>query len=114
MEASHGVTEGFGLHRAKSIALYLSSKKVNRMEWPAQSADLNPIENVWGLLKQKLRKLHNFSKNEDELFETVSKLWNDLPDAYFQKLHACMSIRVQKVKTVKGRSTKYWSRKIFY
>ncbi len=84
------------------------------MEWSAQSADLNPIENVCGVLKQKLRKLRKFPKNEVEVFEIVSKLWNNLPDAYFQKLHVSMSIRVQKFKTVKGRSTKYWSRKIFY
>ncbi len=96
-----------GLHRANSIALWLSYKKINPMEWSAQSADLNPIENVCGVLKQKLRKLRKFPKNEVEVFEIVSKLWNNLPDAYFQKLHVSMSIRVQKFKTVKGRSTKY-------
>ena len=54
----HGGTESFvlqedncGPHRAKSIATYLFNEEVKRIKWPAQSSDLNCIENVRGLLK---------------------------------------------------------------
>ncbi len=57
--------------------------------------------------RRKRSKGQAMPKSEDELLETVSKLWNNLPDVYYQKLHASMSIRIQKVKTVKGCSTKY-------
>ena len=49
----HGGTDKFvlkedncGAHVAKSIATYLENEYIARMNWPAQSPDLNPIENV--------------------------------------------------------------------
>ena len=45
-----------GPHRAKSVNTYMYSASVNRMQGPAQSPDLNPIENMWGIMKQNLRK----------------------------------------------------------
>jgi len=32
-----------GPHRARSIATYLQNEEIERMIWPAQSPDLNPI-----------------------------------------------------------------------
>jgi len=41
-------------HKAKSVIDYMSSKDLNPISWPPYSPDLNPIENIWAVLKQKL------------------------------------------------------------
>lgn len=95
------------VHRAKTVEAYLNEYGVNRMVWPPQSPDLNPIENVWGLMKQKLRRRRTYPKNKDELFNILSDMWDALPQAYFEKLALGMHKRVAAVKKNEGKSTKY-------
>ena len=48
-------------HTAKSTKTFLSNEDVTVMEWPAQSPDMNPIENVQKFLNERAEK-KNLSK----------------------------------------------------
>ena len=45
-------------HCSSYIQSYFDGHNINRWPTPPESPDLNPIENVWGTLKQYLRSKH--------------------------------------------------------
>ncbi|UYV60867.1 hypothetical protein LAZ67_1002641 [Cordylochernes scorpioides] len=45
-------------HRARLVNEYLQSENIRRMDWPARSPDLNPIEHVWDVLGRRIGARH--------------------------------------------------------
>jgi len=39
-------------HTSRNARSWFENKNVNVLEWPAQSPDLNPIENLWSGIKK--------------------------------------------------------------
>ncbi len=60
-------------HTAKSTKSWLNDHGVVVLEWPENSPDLNPRENLWGIVKRKMRNKR--PKNADELKATVKETW---------------------------------------
>ena len=42
-------------HSAKKVQKVLQENGVKDLEWPGNLQDLNTIENLWGIIKNKLR-----------------------------------------------------------
>ena len=61
-----------------SISPSLQLENVPTLDWPLQSPDLNPIENLWAIVKAKLKKNFSTPKTKSELIDQVFAVWEDI------------------------------------
>jgi len=85
----------------------LRQKKIDKMNWPANSPDLNPIENIWKLLKDNIQKQKNFPKTVDELKTALSEEWSKFDVSILRKVVDSMPQRIEAALDAKGGPTKY-------
>ena len=75
------------------------------MTWPAQSPDINPIENLWDELG---RRLDGYTpRNKQQLWEIVKDEWYKITMDVTKELDESMPRRLQTVIATKGGHTSY-------
>jgi len=85
---------------------FLGQKRIQRLEWPGSSLDLNPIENLWNFIKKKVSEKHPSSL--DALQPAIKEVWvRDITPDYCCKLINSLPRRLQEVIKNKGDNTKY-------
>ncbi len=82
-------------HTAKSTKSWLNDHGVGVLDWSANSPDLNPIKNLWSIVKRKMRNKR--PKNADELKATVKETWASIPPQQCHKLITSMPRRIEAV-----------------
>ncbi len=83
-------------HTAKMTTALLLKVKV--MEWPSMSPDLNPIEHMWDILKQKVEKHH--VSNIQQLRDVIMEEWKRMPATTCASLVNFMPRRIKAVLDV--------------
>ncbi len=63
-------------HTAKATKSWFNDHGVTVLDWPANSPDLNPIENLWGIVKRKMRDTR--PNNADDLKAAIKAAWASL------------------------------------
>ncbi|KAK1939243.1 Transposable element Tc3 transposase [Phytophthora citrophthora] len=86
---------------------FLEEEDVTTMTWPAKSPDLNPIENLWGILARAVYADGRQFQTRDSLIATVKKCWEDISLDYTTNLRNAMPKRCVSVLELHGAKTKY-------
>ncbi|KAL1920009.1 uncharacterized protein VTP21DRAFT_1155 [Calcarisporiella thermophila] len=94
-------------HTSKVTREWLRNKRIDVLEWPSQSPDLNIMVHMWSELKRRLSYYQRLPKNKDELWERIEKEWESIGVEFVGKLYASMPERVRAVYNAKGDHTKY-------
>lgn len=92
-------------HKAKTTQAFLQNKNIDVLHWPGNSPDLNPIENIWGILKRRVRPMAH--KSATELWNEVQSEWYKLSHNVCKKIVFSMPKRLELVKKSKGHPIKY-------
>jgi len=76
------------------------------MDWPACSPDLNPIEHVWAIMKNRLEVLD--TKDTESFKVAINKVWTELWESkdMISNLINSMPDRIEKCLKTKGGSFK--------
>lgn len=99
--------DGAPAHTCKLVRRWFLGQRFQLLEgWPGNSADLNPIENVWSVVKQKVGEKKPTSM--EALTEAIKSVWvSEISSSYCERLISSMPRRIQQCIQNKGRSTKY-------
>lgn len=92
-------------HTSKLAKKWFQDNQVEIMEWPAQSPDLNPIENLWCDVKNAVASRK--STNNNELWTVMQQSWSSISIERCQDLVNSMKRRCAAVMFNKGHATKY-------
>ncbi len=93
-------------HTARATKEWLRKKHFKVLEWPSQSPDLNPIENLWRELK--VRVAQRQPQNITALEEICMEEWAKIPATVCENLVKTYRKRLTSVIANKGYITKYW------
>ncbi|KAG0433570.1 hypothetical protein HPB47_019793 [Ixodes persulcatus] len=76
------------MHTARRVRRCLDALCIEELPWPSKGADLNPIENVWGIMKKGLSRRRLADSSRIALWQAVQEEWaslvqrGDLPKSF--------------------------------
>ena len=106
--------DGARIHTANSVKEWFQEHGIILLDWPAYSPDLNPIENLWAILKELINKEYPTLFKEgasqaaiDHFARVINEMWHEIPQEVIDSLIKSMDQRVNHVLAAKGWQTRY-------
>ncbi len=93
-------------HTAKATKEWVKKQYIKVLEWPKQSPDLHPIENLWRELKVRVAKRQ--PRNLNDLERICKEEWDKIPPEMCANMVASYKKCLTSVIANKGFATKYW------
>ena len=95
------------IHVSNKAKSWFNEQGIRVMTWPSRSPDLNPIENLWGILARDVYGGNRQFQSERELLNCVINCWKNIEAKVLEKLVQTMHNRCVAVIENQGGNTKY-------
>jgi len=99
--------DGASVHTSKTVQDHMTERRIDLLPWPAQSPDINPIENLWADLKKRVAKRRREITSKEKLWEAIEEEWESTSKDQCQRLIESIPERLEAVIKNKGGHTKY-------
>ena len=98
--------DGAPCHTARSVIDWLGDCGVSFInDWPGSSPDFNPIENLWAIIKARLRGRD--TSTLAKLQAAIQEVWDSFEPALLQNLVESVPRRLRECLKRKGQVTRY-------
>lgn len=94
-------------HKAAHVLKFFEDNGISTLDWPAQSPDLNPIENLWAIIKQKRAKKFGMPTSRNELISQIFEIWDNIDEDLRNKLAESIYDRLNEVLRKNGGQINY-------
>ena len=95
------------IHTSKETKQWTKDPKIDLLDWPARSPDLNPVENLWGILVRRIYAEGKQYATVDEPKTAISDAWGNVEKSVLQHLVNSMGNRIFQVINRNGKVTDY-------
>lgn len=95
------------IHKSKETSAWFKYHKVDLLDWPARSPDLNPVENLWGILVRRIYAEGRQYSTVNELKIAISDAWEEIEESIIKNLISSMPNRIFQTINRNGRVTDY-------
>ena len=95
------------IHKSKLVTDFLADHGISTLQWPAQSPDLNPIENIWAVLKGRRARQKSTPKTKKDLIDQMTELWSHIETDFRRNLSNSLPKRLFEVIKNKGKQTSF-------
>ncbi|KAL4500756.1 hypothetical protein ABPG72_019990 [Tetrahymena utriculariae] len=91
--------DGAKAHTSAQTKQYFGDQNIQVIQLPAWSPDLNPIENIWGILKRKQCKklLQGNIETKQDITDTINLIWEEISMEIIQNTIDHLRINMEKI-----------------
>jgi transposase len=101
------VQDNASIHASNTTQGWLRDQHVTSVDWPSRSPDLNPIENVWGIMARRVYAGGKQYSCLRDLKVAITRCWTTLDPQELITLASSMTERIYQCVLHMGTHTKY-------